>query len=242
VARTAEAEYEAHRASFLSVPPLEPYVTCEACLGPVARFARCYGCSSIFNAGAPEQLAGRIVPMTVALNPSPWYSRLVSYKGMQPGNGIVLAAVAHLFVTFHMPRLVALLGGPVDAYTIVPSTRGVEFEQQALRKVVQVSGLRGKFFQLLRHAKGTAIPRQSYAPKAFPVIESVNAGRIVLLEDTWVSGSKALSAAGALLEAGAESVVILPIARMVEAKGYFTDDHPYFTRMRHPYNIMAWPR
>ncbi len=68
--------------------------------------------------------------------------------------------------------------------------------------------------------------------------------RVILIEDTWVSGATALSAAGALLDRGAESVAILPIARMVEPDPWNScyGGHPYLGVLETPYDPAEWPR
>ena len=57
-----------------------------------------------------------------------------------------------------------------------------------------------------------------------------------------MSGSKAVSTAGSLLEAGAAAVVIVPIARMIDGPGYYPADHPYYAWMSEPHDYARWPR
>lgn len=76
-----------------------------------------------------------------------------------------------------------------------------------------------------------------YGPARFRADEDVVAGgRIVLLEDLWVSGRTWISAAGALVDAGAEAVAIMPIARRVTIDNpvMATEDHPLFESGREP--------
>ena len=65
--------------------------------------------------------------------------------------------------------------------------------------------------------------------------------RIVLIEDTWITGATAVSAAGALLDAGADSVVIAPIARDFRVL-YHAEDHPYLAHIARGYDVRFWPR
>jgi orotate phosphoribosyltransferase-like protein len=53
--------------------------------------------------------------------------------------------------------------------------------------------------------------------RAFSVADhaSVRGARIVLLDDTYVSGARAQSAAAALRHAGARSTVIIPVGRVL---------------------------
>lgn len=69
--------------------------------------------------------------------------------------------------------------------------------------------------------------------------------RIVIIEDTWVTGATALSAAGALHEFGAENVLIIPMARLINSS-YWSEDHPYREGMMDgtfdPVAPSSWPR
>lgn len=82
------------------------------------------------------------------------------------------------------------------------------------------------------------------APTAFrPGPISVAGKRVLLIEDSWTSGATAISAAGALLDGGAASVLIMPIARIIPS-GFWPDDHPYRTAMKLPWDPDSdqWPR
>lgn len=230
-----------------SVPPIASGYTCECCLGPVTTYRQCPGCHATFHvAGAPVRLKGRIVPMTSALNPSRWYSALASYKGFQPGLGVVLASVAHHFLHSRATQIRNLLGSDPDLITIVPSKRGITYAAQSLRAALSlIEPIARRLRQTLSHVEGQTVPRRGYNPAAFaPSGTGVTGMRILLVEDAWVSGATALSAAGALLDAGATDVLIMPIARVID-QGFWPDDHPYRIAMRKPWDpddASAWPR
>lgn len=82
--------------------------------------------------------------------------------------------------------------------------------------------------------------RRSYQPEVFRV-GGVDGDRIMLVEDTWITGGTALSAAGALLAAGAESVVVTPIAREVNRE-FRTGQHRYLDYLSGAYDITHWPK
>ncbi len=84
--------------------------------------------------------------------------------------------------------------------------------------------------------------RTKYAPEMFRANpDVVNGGRIVLIEDTWITGATAISAAGSLLAAGADSVVITPIARDFRVQ-FHAEDHPYLARIARKFDVRSWPR
>jgi hypothetical protein len=188
-------------------------------------------------------LSGRVVPMSVAPNPGPWYSRLATYKTFHRGYSSVLASLAYTFLTTHEAEVEHALGGEMDRITVVPSTRGVPPDTQPLRRVLSlIPPLEEHTAALLRHVPGQKVGRQEYQPGAFECVVPVDGQRIILIEDTWVTGAKAVSAAGALLAAGAENVLIMPMGRMVQPKsGYYPEDHPYFEWIDRPYDFQHWP-
>ena len=68
----------------------------------------------------------------------------------------------------------------------------------------------------LMHASTTGPHRKTYNSSAFSAgTTSVVGERVLLMEDTWVTGATAISAAGALLREGASGVMVMPIARAV---------------------------
>lgn len=239
---TVQEVYSANRALFRPVPEYQFSDVCTVCRGPVAGYATCYGCNQLRQA-APFELAGAVVPMTVAPNPGPWYTRLAKYKTFHPQYGLVLAALTFSYLVTHEERIEGALGGEFDFITVVPSTRGVAPDTQPLRRVLSIlKPLEEQTETLIRHVPGQVIGRQQYRPEAFVCPDGVNGRRIILLEDTWVTGAKAVSAAGALYESGAESVLIMPIARMVQpGSSYYPADLPYYTWINDEYDLTRWP-
>ncbi len=157
----------------------------------------------------------------------------------------MLAALMTRHFGAHEDKFRELLGGPVSQIAVVPSTRGRLFAAHPLARAVARSvPLSERLADVLAHVEGATIARQEYKPSIFNVdSRAVRGERIALIEDLWVSGSKAVSAAGALLDAGAESVLILPVAREIRPSSPFCgEDHPYLEAMRTPYVVEAWPR
>lgn len=245
--RTTRAILAEWAADICSIPSSSHNFVCDYCLGPVTSYRQCFGCLKVFVvAEAPTELRDRVVPMTSALSPSRWYSALSNYKRLQPELGAVIASVAHHFIASRAGHIRAALGGDPDVITIVPSKRGITYENQALRRALSMVELIGaKLHQTLVHIPGTSVPRQGYNPGTFgPGPTTVTGRRVLLIEDAWVSGATAVSAAGALLAADAASVLITPVARVVE-DGFWPEDHPYRIEMRKPWapdDASAWPR
>ena len=164
-------------------------------------------------------------------------------KGLSPSYQQPLAALATEYIKSHNAKIEHLLGGEGSFTTVVPSTRGVSFEDQPLTKTLQLAhALRDHVRQTLAHVTGETIARGSYRPEGFvPQGEAVEGQRIVLIEDLWVSGATCVSAAGALLSAGAESVVILVLARQIRDNPNFVPAE-YREAMGLQYDVTSWPR
>lgn len=242
---TARDVFERHRDLFRPVPRLVEGVVCRYCCGAVSGYAQCYSCKELLlGAECPPELRSRIVPMTVVLNPSPWYSVLLNYKRTQWHEyAHVVASLPYLWLQEHRSRIDALLGGPADIVSVVPSKRGVAYDAQPLQRALGiVIPMRERLRQTLECADPAAYHRMKYTPNMFRVAGGiVHDKRIVLVEDTWITGATALSAAGHLIEAGAASVVVVPLAREVKP-AFHGADHPYLDLLNEPYSLSDWPR
>ena len=253
---TVKEVFEGTRYLFSPIPPVDSDFVCEFCLGPVAGYSQCFACNKLFreyhplppgstNLGlVPSALHSLIIPITSALNPSPYYTWLSTYKAGHPDRGLALVALIFTYMTLHAQRLETLLGGPHDMLTTVPSKRpGRTFANQpfvlALRRLQPIAA---KLKYTLTYRANSQLGRRQYNPDAFDSgPESVSGSRVVLLEDTWVTGATSVSAAGALLRDGALSVAVLPVARVVN-ETFVQSDHPYRVSMTAAFDPESWPR
>lgn len=239
---TVEEVFEQNQRFFGVVPHEDRSYVCPYCLGPVGDYHQCYNCLELFIQGdVPQSLRGRVVPMTSCLNPSPWYRRLYTYKHGRPDYGPILASLTLIWLRQHLDEIEELLGGSASVTTIVPSTRGPDFESQRLRQSLSLAPpIRESLRHALSHVDGESVNSNEYNPDAFeagPV--SVGGERVLLIEDTWLTGATALSAAGALLREGAEQVVITPLARSSFENNCI---QVYAERMVQDYDPTFWPR
>lgn len=237
-----DAVFQANQHIFGSVPRRGPSYVCPRCLGPKKDYYwLCWGCERLHFQGAPEIPA---VPMTTALNPSQWYIRLYTYKRGNTREYIpVIAGLARTYLDAHEDDIRQLLGGPPSITSVVPSKRGYDFEHQPLR--IALSSVCPASYapsELLRYVGEQRARRFEYFPQDYEVIPRFLYGeRVLLIEDAWVTGSTAVSAAGAVLEAGAESVAIVSLARVID-KHYWREDHPCVRAACQPYDVHQWPR
>jgi hypothetical protein len=192
--------------------------------GPVeTRPAICFACRLVArHLGAPP---AAVVPARLCPLPSPLYAVLLGYKESPVAEarqrfGTIVAALLRAFLLQDARRLEGAVGGPIDVVALVPSTHRPGPAPLAL-----VAGLADEVVSLLPAARwAPALLRRAELqdgrpdPAAFTVAPPDRAGlrgaRVLLLDDTYVSGARSQSAAAALQRAGAR-VVIGPLGRVL---------------------------
>ena len=133
--------------------------------------------------------------------------------------------------------------------TPVPSKKGRSYDEHPLQQALSVvTPIKDRLANTLEFVPAPDVNyRRNYYPDCFDSgPQSVDGERVLLIEDSWVTGATALSAAGALLERGAEGVAIMALARVFDT-GYWADSgHPYVPRLvgedRDDFDIDKWPR
>jgi hypothetical protein len=134
----------------------------------------------------------------------------------------LLRGIFDTFFSEHRSCLDALAGGAPDVVTVVPSTarrNGSPLERAGVGRVV-AHRLAGAWWQPgLLHRAGPRADHMHPCRDAFTVPVAQRIGlcgrRVVLIDDLYVSGARAQSAAAALRRAGACSVTIVVAGRLV---------------------------
>ncbi len=203
---------------WLSAPvPAPPGRWCAVCRGPAPPGrGMCFQCE-LHRECAQDSLADLVVPVTFAIKGSPVAGHLWQYKSAMPqprsreDAGRLLRALLLLFLHDHGPCLwrAAGIAGPTQL-AVVPTGRG-RSGPHPLRLLVQA-------YLDLPWAGLTAGPGQrrerDLDPARYAAATRPGA-RILLLDDTWTTGSSAQSAAMALRLAGAGTVVTVVLGRHV---------------------------
>jgi hypothetical protein len=174
-----------------------------------------------------------VAPVRLCPLPSPLYTVLLGYKESPVAEararfGAMVRALVHTYLTVRGPHLAAHLGGPVDAVALVPSTHRPGTAPlglvEGLGSVVAAALPAARWEpDLLRRAGGARgsppVAHMRPNPAAFiPRAADTHAvadARVVLLDDTYVSGARAQSAAAALRRSGARAALIVPVGRVL---------------------------
>jgi len=201
---------------------------CEVCRGPVRPgFARCYQCHRHALLGS-ALLADAVVPISYAIKGTPFADDLWRYKSAPvpptsapaPAPALVatpasarasVLALMLAFLTDHGPCVWQRAGmPPPDRLAVVPTGAGRPGPHPLLRLVWPYLRLPGCSLALRPGRQGRDLDLDRFQVLARPAGASV-----LLLDDTWVSGASAQSAAAALKLAGARHVAVIVLGRHV---------------------------
>jgi len=201
---------------------------CRICCGPTggAAAAVCFACRSVGRRlGLP---LAPVFPVRLCPLPGPLYTVLMGYKESPVSEarrrfGPMVRALLDGFLGAHAPCVAAAAGGRPTLVLPVPSSsrpggsplNRVEGLAPAARD--RLGGAAWSPHLLAR--TGAPVGHMRPDARAFAVPASSRpalAGRrVALLDDTYVSGARAQSAAAALRRAGATSVVIVAVGRVL---------------------------
>jgi hypothetical protein len=206
------------RALGLPVPPSAGAGLCLTCRGPARPgHARCFECG-LHAESAPGLLADTVTPAAYAPKRGPLARDLWVYKSSRPEAGRAVSRLRALLLVFlhdHGWRAWGAAGlGPPTHVCVVPSGRGRP-GPHPLQSLA--SGYLALPWVPLRHRPGADAGARWLDPDRFTVAGSLAGARVLLLDDTWVSGSSAQSAAVALRRAGCESVATVVLGRHLAA-------------------------
>jgi hypothetical protein len=194
-------------------PASSPAADCEVCRGPVRPgFARCYQCDRHAWPGS-ALLADAVVPISYAIKGTPFADDLWRYKSAPTAVSARVSVLALLvaFLTDHGSCVWQRAGMPApDRLAVVPTGAGRPGPHPLLRLVRPYLRLPGCSLALRPGRQGRDLDLDRFQVLARPAGASV-----LLLDDTWVSGASAQSAAAALKLAGARHVAVIVLGRHV---------------------------
>jgi len=222
----------------LPVPPARPGV-CAICHGP-ARDGHpdCWCCRAVSDALSRHgpDVAARpvVVPAAVFRVGDPLHRVLRGYKdapAVTARRHFAGRLRTHLadFLAAHGECIAAAGGGATDALAVVPSSgrtalalppgRSAAPGDAAARPLAgvvdTVAALAGPDRVVLRRGPGRTGHLAPH-PEAFEVCGDVRGRRVLLLDDTWVTGARMRSAGAALVRGGAVAVTMVAAGRAID--------------------------
>jgi hypothetical protein len=214
------------RPPVIALYPLEPYpsgpavspsgpAVCRRCRGPVRPgFARCYQCARHDQLGR-DSLADAVVPVSYAVKGTAFAATLWRYKSWPAPSVAAQTSLLALLLAFlhdHGACVWRHAGMPAPGrLAVVPTGCGrpgphplLELSAPYLR--IPVTGL------VIRPGEQGRDPNVN----RFSAERTRSGASVLLLEDTWVTGASAQSAAAALKRAGARHVAVVVLGRHVD--------------------------
>jgi len=192
---------------------------CAVCRGPARPgFLRCFQCA-LHQQGAPGMLADTVVPVAYAIAGTPYARALWLYKSDVPQQEAargLLRAMLLVFLHDHGPCVWARAGmaGPSHV-AVVPSGRGRP-GTHPLRTLVE------PYLTLpwadLAVRPGEPVQARDLRPGRLRAPGRLAGAAVLLIDDTWTSGSSAQSAVIALKLAGARCVAVVALGRHVNPR------------------------
>lgn len=201
--------------------PVHACATCRGAAGNDYKF--CPACNGRYGQGKTPRLGFCLY----AVKGAQLYRSLFAYKEsgearyVQDARQLIRGVLYFAFADHY--RCLEAQEGSVDAWCIVPSLRptaNTKSVDHALSRIA--SSVIGDRLPELNLWTTPGEGKRVYQPERLHLVHTPDADRarhVLLIEDTWVTGSNACSAAEALFREGIEKVSILTIARLVDS-GY----------------------
>lgn len=190
--------------------------TCRTCRGPVrAGFARCYQCD-LAGSQAGSLLADAVAPIGYAVKGGELARDLWLYKSGRPDAAGAQDRLRQLLAAFlrdHGPAVWRAAGMRPGVVAVVPSGQGRPGDHPLLRIVQAVTPLP----VVPVCVRAGSVPRGRIVSTGWLSVHGqVTGENVLLVDDTWVSGASAQSAAAALKLAGAARVAVIVLGRHVD--------------------------
>ncbi len=200
------------------LPPLLPCPgVCAACRGPARPdYLRCFHCG-LHAESAPGLLADAVVPVSYAMKGGKLAHNLWIYKSTLAGAGPAGAALLALLMVFlrdHCGCAWRLAGGGAPTHlAVVPSTRGRPGPHPLQGLAAPFLALPWANLAMRVRPDPPNLDDRDLSLDLFTAPRKLPHARVLLLDDTWTTGSRAQSATAALKLAGAARVVVVVVGR-----------------------------
>ncbi len=219
MALTVKEASETYQPAMRNVVDGGPNPTCFVCHTFVnPDFPRCYKCGM----ENPDEFE-IVVPISYSEHRGQLHHALRLYKerhGTASSYAAVrLNAILWRYLEAHEGSIAGRVGvDRFDVVTTVPSSDPTRDEESTLRMVVEECGPIGDRFERLLLPTGTVPPgERQYHPDRFAAQRPISEDESVLvIDDTWTTGSRAQSAGTALRASGASNIAMVVIGRHLQ--------------------------
>jgi predicted amidophosphoribosyltransferase len=213
---------------------------CQVCFTFTEGHDRCFVC------GQRNSALDAVAPISYSVAGGQLHHTLAGYKRL--GGDVArrlqveVAAVLWRFLAGH-ESCVALGASTTgfDVVTTVPSSSRERDLGHPLRRIVGelVRPTRDRYERLLTRSP-IEVPERTFSPGKYEVARPLRGESVLLIDDTWTTGSGAESAAAALREAGAGSVAAVVVGRHVK-RGWRENERRLHTLVRpYDWSTCAW--
>jgi predicted amidophosphoribosyltransferase len=211
---SVEEASQAYEPAMTNIASAGPGV-CRVCWSFIdPKYKTCFKCGH-----QPENL-DVVVPITYSEHLGQLHTALRNYKdggstGARRYAAIRLAGVLWRFLEAHEACVAHAAGvSAFDLVTIVPSSDPARDRKSPFARLTK--WVRPVKKRLKRVLEPTGeVEGRNYDANRFRATEKIAGGSVLLLDDTWVTGGHAQSAAATLLTAGAEHVALVVIGRHI---------------------------
>lgn len=215
-------------------PPPAGDGVCRFCHGATGHgYRQCASC--LRTSSQVSNPATTIVPISLYTIPSPLHNTLRQYKDGRPGparNELVLqvAGLIGRFLRDHRRCIAATTSRDFDTIVPVPSNRpGPHPLEQTLRILI---ALRDIVAPVLEVGTAPVDEQRNANDHAFRTRESVAGRKVLVVDDTFVTGARVQSAASALTLAGADVVAALVVGRVIGLNPAYPQNQDLWDRMQ----------
>ncbi|TDO06548.1 hypothetical protein EV580_6648 [Mycobacterium sp. BK086] len=191
--------------------------TCSICTTPVDGYPTCWRCS---QSASLAGVADLVVPLTYAIAGQQSAVMLRHYKddlnaGVRFQHLRIINWLLYLGLAQHQPCIEALVGQPITRRLAIPSLRGRPGLHPFLALAHDMGAAdRSPLLAAAPHATEDRIVTDEQFVLCPPI--DLTGQHVLILDDTWTTGSRAQSAALTLRRAGAERISVLVIGRWVD--------------------------
>jgi predicted amidophosphoribosyltransferase len=213
---------------------------CDVCFTFTEGHDRCFVC------GQQNSSLDAVAPISYSVAGGQLHHALAGYKRLQGEVGrrlqVELAAVLWRFLADHeacVARDAAAMS--FDVVTTVPSSSRERDESHPLRRIVGelVRPTRERYERLLTRSAAD-LPERAFDPRKYDVARPLAGEAVLLIDDTWTTGSGAQSAAAALREAGAGPVAAVVIGRHLKPDWRENDRRLHTIAAPFDWSTCAW--